>query len=420
LGILSSNYICTVDLSSSKIAALVAIKGKKGITDIFFESAASRGIKRGTIIDSIELISCIEGVLGRLKSKSGVNIKYIYANVSGQDASMRHTQAIMPLAERGNKVITLSDVEKVNDQARILGSSLEEEIIDQMPFSYSVDTAKNIINPVGLYSHRLEVDLYLVLAKLSFVQTLTRSINQAGFEIKDLFFSSLATSRAVFNDDTKKGLNVFCDIGSDITEILIFNNGMLKNIEILSMGGDDLTRQIADDLKMSLDLAEEVKKSYASIGELAEPLRDKEILIKKDNIYKPLRQGELSDAVTKRAKLMSESIRERIEKSASPRDIDSFLVCGRTVLLEGLLEMMESSIGVPLKLAHVASPEIAALIKRDEALAGSKYLTYLASLGMLIKAMDEDIPKFISAFKPSLNPVLRVINKFKEVYQEYF
>ena len=122
-------------------------------------------------------------------------------NRSFQNILTKHSHAIIPLAERGNKVITSTDIASANEQARILGSSLEEEIIHVIPSSYSIDSKNNVINPVGLYSHRLEADLFLICAKLSSLQSLSRAVSQAGYEIKNLSFSGLATSRAVFSKE---------------------------------------------------------------------------------------------------------------------------------------------------------------------------------------------------------------------------
>ena len=225
-----NNYICALDIGSSKISACVVKIQKRRISDLYLESAASKGVKDGVITDSISLISSIEKLIKSLKAKSGVNIKFLQANISGEDILTKHSRAIIPLAERGNKVITVSDMQRVNEQARVLGSSLDEEIIHIIPSSYSIDSKSNISNPLGLYSHKLEVDLFLICGKLSSVETLSRVVNQAGYEIRGLSFSGLATSRAVFDKASKEGLSVFCDIGSDITEILIFRDGLLKDI----------------------------------------------------------------------------------------------------------------------------------------------------------------------------------------------
>lgn len=257
-----NNYICALDIGSSKIASCVAGIKKKRIDNVFFEWAPSKGVKGAVIVDSIGLVGSISRLMKNLRAKSGINIKFLHTNISGQDIATKHSRAIVPLAERGNKVITASDIQRANEQARILGSSLEEEIIHLVPSGYTIDSKGGIANPLGLYSHRLEVDLYLVLAKLSSVQSLTRVINQSGYEIKSLSFSGLATSKTVLNKELNEGLNLFCDIGSDTTELLIFRNGRLEGIEILPIGGDNLTARLSDELKIPFDLAEDIKRSH--------------------------------------------------------------------------------------------------------------------------------------------------------------
>jgi|GEM_PF-249460 len=420
INMFGNNYICALDLSSSKIAA-VAVKLKKNkITELYSEMLPSRGIKRGGVVDSIELVASVGQALKNLRAKSGINIKYVYANISGEDITFKHSKAIIPLADRGNKVITLSDIEKVNEQARILGSNLEEEIIDQVPFSYSIDSKNNISSPFGLYSHKLEADLFLVSAKQSTVQTLTRVINQAGFEIKDLFFPGFAVSRIVFNEKMKAGVNIVCDIGNDITEILIFEDGLLKNARILTLGGGDLTDYLSKVLEIPAELAEDVLRSHASILDPEHIGEDKEILIKKESLYKPIKQKMILEAVYTKAKSLCQEINKNIAPFARAGDVNNFVVCGRNVLLEGFLEMLEGELSIPVKLGRIMNPEIARLVSSSEAMSGQKYLTYLVCLGMVLEAKDEEIPPFSSLVDPNLGPVAKIIGKVKEVYQEYF
>ena len=418
--ILGNNYICAMDISSSKVAAAAAKINKQNIAEIFFEMMPAKGVKRGSITDSIDLIACIESVMKNLKAKSGLNIKYIYTDFSGQDISTKHSHAIIPLADRGNKVITLSDIEKVSEQSRILGSSLEEEIIDQVPFNYAIDSQHSISNPLGLYSHKLEVDLYLVCAKLSSIQTLTRVVNQAGYEIKDLFFSATSTSRSVFNENIKNGVHLLCDIGSDITEILIFRDGMLKKAEILPLGGDDLTEELSNALKIPWELAEDVKRSYGSIQDSSRTRADKEILVKKDNIYKPIKQSFVIETVTAKAKLICEAIKKKIESHISLEEVNNFVVCGRAVYLEGFLEMLENNLGVSVKLGKVINPGLHNLVHANSDSRGQKYLSYLTCLGMIYRILNDEQPKMIASGSNTHHPVIKIINKFKEVYQEYF
>lgn len=417
---LRHNYICAIDIGSSKIAASLAVIKKKRIENIFFETLPVKGVRRGVIVDSIALISSISKALKNLKNKSGIDIKFVYTNISGQDIVTKHSRAIIPLAERGNKVITVSDIERVNEQARILGSSLEEEIIQSIASSYTIDSKTSVISPIGLYSHRLEVDLFLVCANLSSVQSLGRAIHQAGFEIKKLLFSGLASSKITLNNEAKDGVSIFCDIGSDTTEMLIFRDGLLKDIEILNLGGDDLTLELSLILKIPLDLAEDIKRSHGIIGSLEQIGDSKEILVKKSNFYKPIKQKEVCEIVTSAAGEFCAKIKAAIEKKVSTYEVNNLIVVGRTVLLEGFIETLESTLSIPVKLGRISHPDILNTIKTNNELSGQKYLTYLTSLGMISEVLEDKAIQSSYINQLTKNPLLKAVNKFKEIYQEYF
>lgn len=415
-----NNYICALDIGSSKIAGCLAKIKRKRISDIFFESIPSKGIRKGAVVNSIDVVNSVGGILKSLKSKSGVNIKFIYTNISGQDIVTRHSRAIIPLAERGNKVITLSDIRNVNEQARILGLSLEEEIIHSLPFSYTIDSKNNVLNPLGLYSHRLEVDLYLACVKSSSVQSFIRAVNQAGYEIKDLFFSGIATSEAVFDKELKEGVSLLCDIGGDITELALFKDGVLRHIEILPFGGDDLTAQLQDALKIPFDLSQDIKHSYASVGDYSQIKEDREVLVKKGSVYKPIKHKLISEIVTAKTKLMCSQIRNAVEKITPCNKIDNFAVVGRMPVLEGFLEALENALGVCVKFGRIAHPQVISLANKESALSGQKYLNYATALGIICQALKPAQPCVLSEYPSTHNPLLKIINKAREVYQEYF
>ena len=415
-----NSYICALDIGSNKIAAALAQFKRKRLSNIFFDSVPSKGVRGGIIVDSIELVGSIGRLMKNLRAKSGINVKFLYTNISGQDIVTRHSRAIMPLAERGNKVIAVSDIQSINEQARILGSSLEEEIIHCIPYSYAIDSKNNVINPLGLYSHKLEVDLYLVCGKLPSIQTLSRVINQSGYEIKELFFSGLATSKAVFDKGLKEGLNLFCDIGSDITELLLFRDGVLSDIDILPIGGNDLTKQLSEALKIPFELAEDIKRSHGILGDPAQIGEDKEILVKKSNLYKPIKQRLVSEIITSSAKSVCSRIKEAVEKKVSTYEVSNFVIVGRAILLEGFIETLENALSVAVKVGRVSNPEMLSLLKKEGSLPGQQYLTYLTALGIISEVLEEKPLGTLPIHQPAKNLILEVVNRFKELYQEYF
>ncbi len=417
---MAKNYICGLDIGTSKIASCVAeIKNGK-VADLFFESGESRGVCKGSVVDSIELVECLGKVLKALKAKSGINIKAVHTNISGQDVTLKHSRAIIPLAERGNKVISTLDIENVARQAFVLGSSIEDEVIHQIPYSYTVDNKTGIMNPLGLYGHKLEIDLYLVCVKLSSVQTVSYAINQAGYDVKEIFLSGIATSEVVFDDELKKGVNILCDIGNDITELFFFKDGILRDIKILSLGGNDLTSALKEGLNISLDLARDIKISSTTMDESAVFDGNKQILVKKDNEYMPIKKKQVSDILNARTKTICLALKDTVEKNMDLKEIKHFVLTGRTILQEGFLEMLETNIGIPVEFARIRDSLIAPFVNQNQGLNGRKYLTYATALGLVCKELYGYEPKTLTIQKFSSNPVLKAVNKLKEIYQEYF
>jgi len=417
---LNNSHICAIDIGSNKISACLALIRKNRIENIFFEVMPSRGVKEGVIVDATELVICATKIIKSLRAKSGLKIKFIHTNFSGKDISTKHSHAIIPLAERGNKVVTTTDIASANEQARILGSSLEDEIIHVIPSSYSIDSKSNVINPVGLYSHKLEVDLYLVCARLASLQSLSRVISQAGYEIRSLSFSGLATSKAVFGREEKRGVSVFCDVGSDVTELLTFKDGLLQSIQILPLGGNSMTQQLSEGLKINFELAEDIKRSYGVIGGADNIQEDKEILVKKDEFYKPIKQREVAQMVTASSRLICTQIKEVVQNKIALHEIDHFIMVGKTLLTDGFIEMMEEVIRIPVAMGRIRNLEIVSLVKENSDLSGQKYLTYLTCLGMICEDLENKTVGTSNLVKPAKNLLIKAINRFKEVYQEYF
>jgi cell division protein FtsA len=235
-----------------------------------------------------------------------------------------------------------------------------------------------------------------------------------------LFLSGVATSSAIASSELKTGINVFCDIGSDITEILIFKEGMLRNIEILKMGGESLTLQLAETLKIPRELAEDVKKSYLSAGDFERIPDNKEILVKKESLYKPIKQKEACRIITAQTTAVCKDIKAAVEKAVSLSEVNNFFVTGRTVFLAGVIEIMEAQLGIPVKLGRISNSHLADLLHKYEALSGQKYLTYITALGMICQAEQEDAMNFTSIAKSVQHPVSKVVDRIREVYQEYF
>lgn len=413
-------YICALDIGSSKVAACLAQRKGRHIERIWFDLVPSAGIRDGVIVDPAELVSCITALMQSLKKQSGVNITSVFTSIPANEVITRHSRAIIPLAERGAKLISERDVCRVQEQARILGSSLDEEIMHGVPVSFTVDSKSSVVNPIGLFGHKLEVDLLLVCGRTATIQNLDRVVHQAGYEIADIFFSGMATAQAVFTPAMKEGISVLCDIGSDTTELMIFSDGILRDVDVLSAGGNQLTYALRDQLKIPLELAEEIKKSYGAVGNFEHIADDKEILVKKSNLYKPIKQRLVAQIAHAEAVRMSLLIKDVLEKKIPSYEINHFVAVGRTALLEGFIELLEQTLAVPVGLGAVSNPRLMAALTEQTSVTGQNKIPYVASLGILCEAWYGSIDSLQDEIGLSRNPLASAAKALRAVYQDYF
>jgi len=457
-------YVCGIDIGSSKIAACLGCFRGRRLFRLWWDTTAASGIKQGQIQNVAGLTDCLALLLKNLKAKSGVKVKSAYLGIASQNISTKHSQASIALAERGNKSITKTDIQKVNLQAQILGSCLEEEMLYSQPINYTVDNENEIISPLGLYGHKLQVDLYLICAKVSYINTIIAAINHLGLKVEDITLSGLAASYAVFtplettvshekdmrsltgftppettgqqekskvplsgfNSKVLKGLNILCDIGKDITQILIFNDHRLLHYQTIALGGEDLTVALSKELNLDYSLAEEVKISYGHIQNNCQT-EDKEIILKKDNNYLTLSQNLVMQILSRQSLHIARAMRDVISPyllvtSASLSDKVTVYVSGRTACLDGFLELLEVELKMPVMMAKISSRSLLVPLLRHQVLSGELILNYLACFGLLAKAVDLSEKKSAQRpFRRGLPNLLSYIpERIKEIYQEYF
>ncbi|MFC1592462.1 cell division protein FtsA [Candidatus Omnitrophota bacterium] len=421
---LMMKYICSLDIGSSKIAACIGCFKGRELVKLWWDYVPAAGVKQGLLQDSQALTGCIAKLLKKIKVKSGLKVKSVHLGIASHNISCKYSQAVIALAERGNKSVSKTDIRRVVQQAQILGSCLEEEILHISPLSYTIDNENEVINPLGLYGHQLKVNLCLVCAKVSYVNTITEIANRLGIRINGITLSGLAVSHAVFSTGKVKGLNILCDIGKDITQVLIFNDDRLTHCHILEFGGDDLTAGLSKQLNIPYSLAEEVKISYGRIQNNPET-RDKEIIVKKGNDYLTLNQNLITSILSQTSSGVAELIRDTIRPYVLAVSLPSssykpvLYTCGRTVCLDGLLEALEVVTAMPVKMAKIGNPALLTSTTHNRVLSGEPALNYLGCFGLISGAVNLSDNKFKPG-RHSRNFLSYVSDRIKEIYQEYF
>jgi cell division protein FtsA len=403
---------CGLDIGAQKIKASFLRSGKDRAPEIIGVSQVStRGLAKSSVSDLRELSDSISRVLTGLADKAKLKIKEVNLGLGGHFIYGRKTHAVIPLADRGSKVITSFDIKKINHQACLLGVNLDEKLIHEFPVQYVVDGFNMAANPLGLYGRKLEASILIAVAQSNLINNVYKAVQQAGFEVVTTAFSSFCAAEASLSDEERKKGCVFIDLGAQTTDILIFKDGLLKNFTILNLGGDQLTEDISRGLNLPFELSEDIKRSYAAVlsGE-GQPEIKGEILVKRDTGYVTIDRASICNIATPWGVGLVEKIHQLIHQS----DLEHHLLSGVVVggggaLLSGLMEHIEKKLSVPTQLTklHLESKHL------------NNPAVYAASIGLASRVSQESLS---SLFSPGQKGSVfhKLTSRLKELYQEYF
>ncbi|MBF0521669.1 MAG: cell division protein FtsA [Candidatus Omnitrophica bacterium] len=408
---MKEQFFCGLDLGAHRLkAGVLKVNNPESAQLIEIHEGATAGFKDGVVHDLGEFSECIYNAVSSVLKNAKVKLKGIQLGLNGEFVQARQASAMIPLTDKGSKVITTYDLKRVNKHNRLLSLKMEEETLHEILQSYQVNEENPTINPVGLYGRKLGVSAVLILTEVNRIRNLTRAVHEAGYDVSNILFSSYVATKAVLSDREIKEGCVFIDMGAAVTSILIFHGGVLKYLERIPVAGRHLTQSIADKLNLPFELAQQIKESYAVALKSHQHL-DEEILIKRENAYIPIKRALIYEAIEPDINQLIKKIQSAIESSGYADKIKNrIILVGGTTLLTGLIERIGQDTGYQAELGKIHIP-----IQKNMG-----DLTVFAGVaGLAWNGYERSIKdKIILKGKISLKQQLS--HKLKELYEDYF
>jgi len=247
-----------VDVGSSKIATLIATSAENGLTVIGVSTVASRGIRKGQVVDIDEAVRSIAEGLESAERMAGVSVSSCFVSVGGVQISSVNSRGVVAVAG-GENEINEDDVRRVVEAAQAISIPSSREIIHVIPRDYIVDSQEGIKDPVGMTGVRLEVEAHIISGAATALRNLVKCIQQVGIDVEGLVFSGIASAESTLTD-TERELGVaLIDIGGGATDVALFVDGSIAHSAVIPIGGRNITNDLAIGLRSSLESAEKIK-----------------------------------------------------------------------------------------------------------------------------------------------------------------
>ncbi|MFB9885713.1 cell division protein FtsA [Balneatrix alpica] len=352
-GLTENNMIVGLDIGTSKVVAIVGEVMPDGQIEVVgIGSHASRGMKRGVVVNIESTVHSIQRAVEEAELMAGCKIHSVTVGIAGSHIASQNSHGMVAIRER--EVIS-SDIERVIDAARAVPELDKEKvrILHILPQEYIIDNQDGIRDPLGMSGVRLEARVHLVTAALNAAHNIEKCIRQCGLEVDAMVLEQLASSYAVLTEDEKELGVCMVDIGGGTSDMAIFTGGAIRHTAVIPIGGDQVTNDIAMALRTPQQHAEEIKTKYAcALGKLASVNEMIKVPSVGDRPARDLSRQSLAEVVEPRYAELFEMIQNKIRESGFEDLIAAGIVLtGGTSKMEGVVELAEEIFHMPVRLA---------------------------------------------------------------------
>lgn len=346
------DFVVGLDIGTTKICALVGRRDPEGRIEILAKGQSpSKGLRKGMVVDIEHTVGSITKAVEEAEVQAGVEITGIYAGIAGGHIEGLNRSGAVAIAHP-DKEITRKDVERAINAAQVVAIPPDREVIHVLPQDFTIDDQDGIKEPVGMSGVRLEARIHIVTGAVAAAQNIVRSVNRAGFRVEDIILQPLASAEAVLTPEEKELGVVLVDIGGGTSDITLFLEGNIWHTAVLSVGGDQVTNDIAIGLSAPISGAERIKKRYGSC--LSSLVGEEEMIPvpgiggREDRL---LKRRVLSEIIQPRMEEVFSLVAEEIRKTGYEDLVNAgVVITGGASLMEGVVELAEEVLDVPVRL----------------------------------------------------------------------
>ncbi|SDF02670.1 cell division protein FtsA [Thermus arciformis] len=343
--------IAGLDVGTSKVTTVIGELAPDGVLDIIGEGTVpSQGLKRGVVVNLERTTEAIRQSLHQAERVAGVAVERVVLGVGGPHLKSVTSHGLAAI--RRGQSIAQADVERAIEQAKAYPFDAELELLHALPLEFKVDGQEGIRDPVGMAGVRLEVDVHLVAAGRGPLANLRRAVEDAGLAVDALVAQTLASGLGTLLPEEEQMNVLVLDVGGGTTDVAVFREGRLAHSAVLPLGGDHVTQDIAQLLKLPFEEAERVKKKYgAALPELADPELVLEINQEGGSLGE-VPAPELARIIRPRLREILHLARQSVDEALGPLEVrvNRVVLTGGSALLRGFDLLARQQYGLPVRL----------------------------------------------------------------------
>ncbi|MDR0979832.1 MAG: cell division protein FtsA [Candidatus Nomurabacteria bacterium] len=267
-------YGIGIDIGTDSIKAVVlSQKGQDMPAVLRVKEVPSSGVRYGEVVDLERPAAILRNLLQDLQSVLGFEINHATVNIGGVNLLTTNTDGVIAL-EDPKRPISPKDLDRLFQDAEKGRLPNNRSIIDLIPHGYTLDGQSGIKDPVGMNGQRLEMRASVISTLSPSLVNLQKTLELAQISECSLVPVAAAGAKAALSPRQIENGVALVDIGSSTTSVAIFEDGELQYVGVVSVemktgekksvGSNNITNDLATVLKVTPEIAEEIKRTYAN------------------------------------------------------------------------------------------------------------------------------------------------------------
>ncbi|GAA0546985.1 cell division protein FtsA [Rhizomicrobium palustre] len=262
-----TGLVAVLDIGSTKTVCLIARCEPGSIKVLGAALRESRGLRSGTVMEMTAAEESIRDCVAAAENLADARLQNVLISVNCGSPTTVTSRTAIPLPEG----VAVNDevLRHLLSEGRARCQLEGHVVIQSMPTSYVVDDSFGVRDPSGMVGQRIGVTMHGVAVKPTPLSNLRLAVERGHLKVAASLFAPYASGLSVLTDDEKQLGATIIDMGGGCTSIAVFMEGHLVHADMVPIGGQAVTNDIAVMLAAPLAAAERAKVLYgAALGDL--------------------------------------------------------------------------------------------------------------------------------------------------------
>lgn len=346
-------------------------------------SRPSRGIKRGIITNIVPITNIVQDMIADFEREENVNVWSVSTSISGAHIRSRSNNGVVTIS---GERFTEKDQARILSEAGKLKLDVGERVLHVLPQKYIVDGGPPVENALGLAGVKFTLMSHLVTAATNEMANITNCITtERSTKVDNIIYEGIAAAIAVLSEDEKQRGVTVIDIGAGVTDVVVYQAGVVVYHASLSIGGDDVTSDIAKVKRFSTQVSESIKIEYGScMGYTSFDDIFTLPVITNQTESRTMSRRELASIIEARYREIFDFVRAKIEEVGVYQHHDAGVVLtGGASMITGCTDLVQDIMEKPCRLG----------VPLNHVRGGGEGLTpaHAAAIGLLAARVDKTI-----------------------------